>query len=213
MPIVLFRSCLLPSCMDTFLRAIRLHTTVSDEEVERFRAVFKLVTYQKGELLLEAGKVAHEVFFVEKGGLRQFFTNEKGLVKTCNLTFEGEFLTDLESFANKTASTTNIMALERSSCLVATCDDLISYMAASPEIAAFFNGLVEKIATANIRRIQSLLSRSPEEQLEDLLNERPLIMQRVPQRYIAEYLGVAPESLSRIRKRMLASAKSEPVKS
>ena len=176
--------------------------------MERFRSVFKAITYKRGELLLEAGRVAHEVFFVEKGGLRQFFTNEKGVVKTCNLTLEGEFLTDLESFANKTASTTNIMALERSSCLVATCDDLISYMATSPEITRFFNGLVEKIATANIRRIQSLLSRSPEEQLEDLLEERPLIMQRVPQRYIAEYLGVAPESLSRIRKRMLASAKS-----
>ena len=194
--------------MDTFLQAIRMHATVPQAELEHFYSIFKKVTYKKGKLLLEAGKVAHEVFFVQKGGLRQFFANEKGAIKTCNFTFEGEFATDLDSFANKTVSTTNIVALEPAECLVATCQDLTAYMAQSPQVSAFFNTLVEKIATANIRRIQSLLSRTPEEQLEELLHKRPQILQRVPQRYIAEYLGVAPESLSRIRKRMLVSAKS-----
>lgn len=193
--------------MDKFLRTIRSHAAVPPEEVERFYSIFRVESYKKNTLLLKAGKVSHEVFFVQKGGLRQFFTNEKGTIKTCNFTFEGEFVTDLESFANKTISTTNIIALESTECLVATCQDLIDYMAKSPAISAFFSTLVEKIATANIRRIQSLLSRSPEEQLEELLHERPQILQRVPQRYIAEYLGVAPESLSRIRKRTLASPK------
>ena len=194
--------------MDTFLQAIRAHAAVPQDEIERFYSIFRKTAYKKGALLLEAGKVSHEIFFIQKGGLRQFFVNERGIVKTCSFKFEGEFATDLESFANKTTSTTNIIALEPTQCLVITCQDLICYMAQSPEVSAFFNILVEKIATANIRRIQSLLSRSPEEQLNELLQERPQLLQRVPQRYIAEYLGVAPESLSRIRKRMLASPKS-----
>ena len=154
-------------------------------------------------MLLESGKVSTEVFFVTSGAVRQFFTTEKGDVKTCNFAFEGEFITDLDSFANKTVATTNISSLEPTDCLVASCSDIVAFMSSSPAIASFFSSLVEKIATANIQRIQSLLSLSVEKQLERMMDEHPMIMQRVSQRYIAQYLGVAPESLSRIRKRML----------
>lgn len=194
--------------MDQFLQTLSSHATIPSQEAQRFYSIFRVEKYKKNTLLLTAGKVSHEVFFVQKGGLRQYFTNEKGAVKTCNFAFEGEFVTDLESFANKTLSTTNIIALESTECLVASCQELTEYISQSPSVSAFFSSLVEKIATANIRRIQSLLSLSPEEQLDELLQERPQLLQRVPQRYVAEYLGVAPESLSRIRKRILTSSKS-----
>ncbi len=126
-------------------------------------------------------------------------------MKTCNFAFEGDFITDLDSFANKTVATTSISSLEITDCLVANCSDLTAFMSSSPAIASFFSSLVEKIATSNIQRIQSLLSLSVEKQLERIMKEHPMIMQRVSQRYIAQYLGVAPESLSRIRKRMLFS--------
>jgi len=157
---------------------------------------------------LEEGNVAHEVFFIEKGALRQFFFNEKGVEKTCNFAFEREFLTDLESFSKQTKSPTNITALEPTECLVITCHDVVECMANSPAAASFFNRVIELVATSNINRIKSLLSQSPEQQFEELVQAKPGILQRVPQRYIAQYLGVAPESLSRIRKRMLRPAKS-----
>ncbi|MHA6698085.1 Crp/Fnr family transcriptional regulator [Chryseobacterium sp. A301] len=194
--------------MDQFIRTLSSYATIPREEAERFYSIFRVEKYKKNTLLLSAGKVSHEVFLVQKGGLRQFFTNEKGTVKTCNFTFEGEFVTDLESFANKTLSTTNIIALEPTECLVVSCQDLTRYLSNSPSVTVFFNSLVEKTAMVNIRRIQSLISLSPEEQLGELLQERPQLLQRVPQRYVAEYLGVAPESLSRIRKRILTSPKS-----
>jgi CRP-like cAMP-binding protein len=68
--------------------------------------------------------------------------------------------------------------------------------------------VVENVATENIRRTKSLLSLSPEKQFEELLENKPGILQRVPQRYIAQYIGIAPESLSRIRKRLMAPQKS-----
>jgi len=69
---------------------------------------------------------------------------------------------------------------------------------------------VENVATENIRRTKSLLSLSPEKQFEELLENKPGILQRVPQRYIAQYIGIAPESLSRIRKRLMAPKNLNP---
>ncbi|MDH7460715.1 Crp/Fnr family transcriptional regulator [Chitinophagaceae bacterium 26-R-25] len=194
--------------MDSFLQAVRSYAPISQAEGEYFYSFFRKVKYKKNTLLLEEGNVAHEVFFVEKGCLRQFFFTEKGVEKTCNFVFEQEFITDLESFSRQTRATTNIIAREPTECLVTTCKDLVECMAASPAVASFFNVIVENVATANIRRIQSLLSQSPEQQFDVLLQNSPKILQRVPQRYIAQYLGIAPESLSRIRKRALVAAKS-----
>ncbi|ANH80785.1 hypothetical protein A8C56_07145 [Niabella ginsenosidivorans] len=81
-------------------------------------------------------------------------------------------------------------------------------MRASAATAEFFRMLVENVATQNIRRTKSLLSLSPEKQFIELFQEKPGLLQRVPQRYIAQYLGIAPESLSRIRKRLLTTRKS-----
>ncbi len=72
----------------------------------------------------------------------------------------------------------------------------------------FFNVIIENVATDGINRTKSLLSKRAEQQFEELLLAKPHILQRVPQRYIAQYLGVAPESLSRIRKRLATSGKS-----
>lgn len=193
--------------MDQFLQAVRAYAPISQADGEHFYSFFRRVKYKRNTLLLEEGKVAHEVFFVEKGCLRQFFVNEKGVEKTCNFVFEHEFLTDLESFSRQSKSTTNIITQETAECLVINCKELVTCMAHSPAIASLFNVIIENVATFNIRRIQSLLSQSPEQQFENLLQNQPKIMQRIPQRYIAQYLGIAPESLSRIRKRSLIAAK------
>lgn len=191
--------------MEFFFSSINKVHQVPREELEKFYAIFAKKHFAKNEILLESGKVSTEVFFVTRGAVRQFFITENGDVKTCNFAFEGDFITDLDSFANKTVATTSISSLEITDCLVANCSDLTAFMSSSPAIASFFSSLVEKIATSNIQRIQSLLSLSVEKQLERIMKEHPMIMQRVSQRYIAQYLGVAPESLSRIRKRMLFS--------
>jgi CRP-like cAMP-binding protein len=194
--------------MNSFLQAIRAYAPISQGEGEYFYSFFRREKYKRNTLLLEEGTTAHEVFFVEKGCLRQFFFTDKGVEKTCNFVFEQEFITDLESFSRQTKATTNIIAQEPTECLVTTCKDLVECMAGAPAVAAFFNTVIENVATANIRRIQSLLSQSPEQQFEELLQNKPQILQRISQRYIAQYLGIAPESLSRIRKRALVGAKS-----
>ena len=193
---------------DLFLNSIRKFTDISTEEAAFFFSFFEEKKYKKNTVLLREGEVSHVLYFVTRGALRQFFSKEDGVEKTCNFTFEGEFFTDLESFSRKSCAVTNIITSEPTECLVITCTDLVEVMKQSAAAAELCRTIVENIATANIKRIQSLLSLSPENQFKELVQYNPEILQRVPQRYIAQYLGLAPESLSRIRKRMLIMEKS-----
>ena len=106
------------------------------------------------------------------------------------------------------AATTSIKALEPTICYSITCADLMELIEASPTTKEFLRILVENVAAESIRRTRAFQSASPEKSFLELLEKRPDIFQRVPQRYIAQYLGIAPESLSRIKKRLLVQAKS-----
>ncbi|WDF67423.1 Crp/Fnr family transcriptional regulator [Sphingobacterium oryzagri] len=183
------------------------HGALSEAEIDLFYRFFTERKYKRNTILLRDGEVAHEVYFVLSGFLRQYFYNEDGLEKTCNFAFEAEFITDLESFSRQAKAATNVMTMEASTVLVISCKDLATAIGTSPAIAELCKTIVENVATENIRRIQSLLSSSPEKQYVDLVQSKPQIAQRVPQRYFAQYLGLAPESLSRIRKRMLRTEK------
>lgn len=179
-----------------------------EHEVPLVLTYFKLKKYKRNETLLQNGNVAHEVFFVIKGALHQFYIDEAGNERSCNFSFENEFLTDLESFSQQTRSASNIKTLEASTCFVISCTDLVELMKKSTSVAEYFRIVIENVAAEGIRRTKSFLSFSPEKRFQELMETKPQIFQRIPQRYIAQYLGVTPESLSRIRKRIMISAKS-----
>jgi len=188
---------------DLCLHTLRKFTNITDEEAAVFLSCFEIKKYKRNTVLLQQGNVANEAFFVLKGSLRQFFSTENGIEKTCNFIFEQQFFTDLESFSRKSVASATIIALEPTECLVITCTAMVDAMKASTAIADLCRTIVENMATDNIKRIKSLLSLSPENLFKELIHQNPQILQRVPQRYIAQYLGLAPESLSRIRKRII----------
>lgn len=190
------------------ISTIRKDVDISDAAADYILSYFKEKKYKRGATLLQAGEVAHEVFFVVRGALHQFYIDEAGNERTCNFTFENEFVTDLESFSQQTRSPSSIKTLTETTCMTIRCVDLVVLLRESPVINEFFRLLVERIAAVSIRRTKSLLSFSPEKQFNDLIEEKPEILQRVPQRYIAQYLGIAPESLSRIKKRLIPAKKS-----
>lgn len=194
--------------MEFLAEHMRALVPISQEEFEQLSSYFKIRNYKRNTLLLQAGEVAHELFFVQKGILRQYFHDERGVERTATFALEGQWMTDLESFSRQNGSSSNISCMETSTCLVIRCVDIGKCMREMPAVATFFNTLVEQIARNNMQRIQALLSQSPEQQFQDMLQQRPQLLQRVSQRYIAQYLGIAPESLSRIRKRMLETEKS-----
>lgn len=190
------------------ITTLRKDVQLDDAEADYISSLFKKRIYKRGAILLQAGEPASEVFFVIKGVLHQFFLDESGTEKSCNFAFENEFITDLESFSKQQASTSHIKALTETSVLCLSCKDLGMLLRELPAVAVFFRILVERIAAESMERTKSLLGYTPQKRFIALAEARPDIFQRVPQRYIAQYLGITPESLSRIRKRLFVEAKS-----
>lgn len=191
-----------------FFDAIEKLAQVPEEELANFFSFFQSRKFKRNTILLREGEVAHELFFLVKGGVRQFFSKDDGIEKTCSFTFEAEFFTDIESFTRKSRSVTNFITLEPTECLIIKCTDLMEVLNQSTAIAELCRAIIENVATDNIKRIQTMLSLSPENQFRELVQSNPGLLQRVPQRYIAQYLGLAPESLSRIRKRIITTEKA-----
>ncbi len=91
----------------------RKDVVMPDDEAAYILSYFKEQHFKRNATLLHAGEVSHEVFFVTEGALHQFYIDEAGNERTCNFTFENEFVTDLESFSKKTVSPSSLPRLPR----------------------------------------------------------------------------------------------------
>lgn len=161
-------------------------------------------------VLLEEGKVSGHFIFVEKGCIRAFFHN-KGEDKTVQFFFENEGLTSFESFLKNTPSLFTIETLEPSVIYLLPKIHVHNLMAELGKEAYFLNLILEVAAERQLHYMHEFVSfirDTPEERYQNLLNERPHLIQRVPQHYIASYLGISRVHLSRI-KSVLVRKKSE----
>ena len=158
----------------------------------------------KGDHMLRAGNVADEVFFVHKGLLRYYFNdqNDDGQERTGQFFDEGIVVTDTESFLAKVPATQNFEALEKSSIVVLPRNVLEAGYDADHSIERFGRLMLQEALIGSQRRASRLLTLQPEDRYRRFIESRPEVARRVPQYLVASYLGLTPESLSRIRKRI-----------
>lgn len=161
---------------------------------------------KKGEFLLKAGEVCNHVTFINKGLFRSYMEID-GEEVTTNFAFEGNYVTEYISFVTRQPTTEFIVAMEDGELLQVRYEDLQATYAKAQVWERFGRLIAEYILTFVSTRNKSLLFKSPEERYLALMKERPKVMERVPQQYIASYLGIQPESLSRIRKRLMEAKK------
>ena len=151
-------------------------------------------------ILLEEGKVADRLYLIRKGCLRLFFYNE-GKDITFQFFFEGDFVASFDSLYKRTPSLFCLESIEPSELAVIEREEF--YALIDNDLS--FRKLYEEKLIDRFRAYQQLfLSRiknTPQQRYEELLKEYPAIIQRIPQHYIASYLGITPVSLSRIRNR------------
>lgn len=167
---------------------------------EIFRPYFKQVKVAARTVLLQEGKISRRMFFIEKGCLRTWVNND-GKEITTQFFFEGNSVSSIESFRTNQPSLYSIETIEPCALQTISQKDFQTIVEHSPEIKKRF----EEHLFRRLFQAQQLfffyLKNSPQQRYEELIARHPHIVQRIPQHYIASYLGITSVSLSRIRNR------------
>ena len=161
--------------------------------------------FEKGTLLLEEGKMSNECYFIIKGCIRCYYIKE-GEEKTTEFYTEEQAVTP-SVYGRKHPSEYYLECVEDTIAGVGTQELETEMYQKFPQIESLNHALGEAIMAKYIETFAEFKIASPEERYLNLLKTRPDLIQRVPQHQIASYLGIKPESLSRIRKRIIIKNK------
>ena len=172
---------------------------LSEDDKDLLTAHFKARKLRKRQYFLQEGDVCKYIGFIVKGSARTFTVDEKGHEHILKLSVENWWLTDFESFYLLTPSRFNIEALEELEILQSTNAEIEEFLKKIPAFLAMSNVISQNNTIAAQKRMQAI-NYSAEERYEELVSNYPHFLQRFPQNMIASYLGLSPETLSRIRK-------------
>jgi CRP-like cAMP-binding protein len=172
---------------------------VTDEQFEFIKSQFIPRKVRKGEFLLREGEMARHSIFVATGCLRTYTIDDTGKEHILQFSPENWWTGDM-SFRSNVPSRFFIEALEDSEVLLTELSSIQKLNERIPESAAQYQAALQRSMEAKTERIVSSLSATAEERYNDFVKKYPSLLQRVPQHMIASYLGISPETLSRIRK-------------
>jgi CRP-like cAMP-binding protein len=155
-------------------------------------------TVNKGEFLLKEGETERWLYWVESGALRVFYLSDIEEL-TIRLGYTGSFINSLSSFIKETPSEFYVEAIRKTKLKLVSKKSLLDLAYRDMETLGQYTSLMELLVTQQIEREIDLLISSPAERLQRVLERSPNVFQEVPLKYIASYLRMTPETLSRIR--------------
>jgi CRP-like cAMP-binding protein len=169
-------------------------------EWNEFLYLFKKQQIPARTILLHEGKISRKAFYIEKGCIRLWFNNN-GKEVTFQFFFEGQGVSSIESFNTNQSSLFNIETVEPCIIRSITKKDFQIIVNSSPEISKEIQRHIFERLVFYQKLFLSRIKDNPQKRYEELIKTYPKILQRVPQHYVASYLGITPVSLSRIRNR------------
>ncbi len=195
---------------DLLLKNLSKYVELTPEECEIIRSLFVYRKYRKRQYIQQEGEVTRLETFVIKGITRTYEVDDTGQEHVIQFGPEDWWVGDLYSFLTDTPSKYNIDCLEDTEALQITKQDQETLYQRVPKMERHFRILIQNAFIASTQRLSSSLSKSASEQYEEFIKRYPHIEQRVPNHQIASYLGITPQSLSRIR---AGSGNSSPSRS
>jgi len=173
----------------------------SDEQLNEFKETLEVKHLEKGEILLSEGQVCDYVAFINKGAFRLYSLRD-GQEFSTEFFFENMFFGDYVSFLTDEKAKESIQAIEDSTILILKRKDLYHFYETMNNFVNFGRLIAEHQFVRMCSKTDDLLLMTYEQRYKKIVKERPEVIQRVPQYMIASYLGITPEALSRIRKRI-----------
>ncbi len=180
--------------------------TLNTSEKERFTAVLIKKKLRKKQFLIQQGDPVTHEYFVANGGLKAYEVDENGDEHIVQFAIENWWISDFKAFFEGGKATLNIDAIEDSVVYGISKQDLEALFLAIPKFDRFFRIKLTAAFVALQNRVLSAMDKSSGERYQDFLKAYPNLEQRVPNYMIANYLGIKPESLSRIRKNLVKAS-------
>lgn len=185
---------------DNLIQTLNYIVTLETNEIEFLKNAFKEIQIKKGDFFLKAGDFNNQLGFIQKGLIRYFvYKNEEE--STLEFSKEGEFVAEYQSLVQKSQSIQCIQAIEDTTILVMTSDDLQNLYINFKNGDRIGRMVIEHRFNVLVNQLMSIYTHNPDQRYLHFIKTYPELVQRVPQYHIASYVGVKPQSLSRIRKR------------
>ena len=192
---------------ELFFQKLNENITFSEEEQTIIKYYLTLKKLRKKQYLLQEGDVCKTIAFIEKGALREYNVDDKGNEHILQFAIEGWVISDLYSFMTGESATYNIDAIEDSELVLITKSAQEEILKRVPKYETYSRMQMTGAYMAMQKRITSILSSPIEERYLYFIKLYPNIVQRVPQHMIASYMGLTPETLSRVRRKIASGAR------
>lgn len=167
--------------------------------IEENNLVEKVITVGRNEFLKTAGSIDTNIYFIEEGSLRVFVVDGDE-ERTIRFGYQNNILVSLDSFLTEKPSEFVIQAIKKTRVKIIPKKDFIEFIYQDENHLKLWIKILEDLVIQQIEREKDLLTASPKERFERVLKRSPILFQEISNRYIANYLRMTPETLSRLKK-------------
>ncbi|WP_281232771.1 Crp/Fnr family transcriptional regulator [Flavobacterium gelatinilyticum] len=188
--------------MDAIKTVITSIVPMSDDEYSLMLPVINRMNVKKDSDLLQQGDICRHIYFIESGFFRMFYVDYKGNEINCRFAKPNDFLVDFASFITQKTAHYHCRAMEDSKVIALEYSKVENLYHSSPNWSKFGRLIAESAYLTIIEREEMLHFQTPEERYKTILKKEPYLFQLVSQNQLSSYIGIKPESLSRLRKRM-----------
>jgi CRP-like cAMP-binding protein len=189
--------------MTSILQNISKHVTLTSEEEKLFLSKTETKNVKAKTILLSSGEIAKHTYFVNSGILRSFNINDNIIEHVLHFACEGWWIGDMYSYISEKPGNLFIEVLEDAEIVSISKENHQLLYHEIPKLERFFRILAENSLVSHQERLMDNLSLTAEERFEKFCAKYPTLIQKVSQKQIASYIGVTPEFLSKLKKRLL----------
>ncbi len=187
--------------ISNLLKYTERYVTLTEDEVLELNNLVTIKSLKKGDVFFRNGEIANQMYFMLNGCVRLFY-NAKGDEKTAYFYTEPQFICAGESYTYQVPASENYQAIEDTDIVIFSRDSIENLIKHSQNFEIIARVATENELINSQKIIESFVTKSAEERYVELLETNGELFQRVPQQYIASFLGVSPETISRIKRRI-----------